>query len=66
MAMMKKPVKRTVGEAQPIFGIDSQEVEALRNLEKIVWMYVQEDASLGDLVSAANLVTAARRKRKTN
>jgi hypothetical protein len=63
---MKKPVKRSIGESQPIFGIDSQEVEVLRNLEKIVWMYIHEDASMGDLVSAANAVTIARRKRKQN
>ena len=63
---MTKPVKRDIGGGSPIFGIDSQEIEALRALEKTVWMYVQEDASLGDLVSAANAVSLLRRKRKAN
>lgn len=62
---MKPPVKRDVGDL-PIFGVDSQEIEALRGLERVVWMYIHEDASLGDLILAANSVSQVRRKRKSN
>jgi len=62
---VKPPVNRNVGEL-PIFGVDSQETEALRNLEKIVWMYIHEETALGDLIVAANAVRSIRRKRKSN
>lgn len=64
--MKRSASAKEVGEQSPIFGIDSQEVEALRALEKIVWMYAQEDASFGDLISAANAVRIVRRGKRKN
>lgn len=64
--MSKRPVNRNIGDETPIFGIDVQEIEVLRNLERIVWMYINEDASMENLVTAANDVRLSRRKRKAN
>lgn len=63
---MRRPVNRDVHEGPPIFGIDTQEIEVLRNLEKVVWMYIHDDASMGDLVTAANQVRLAKRQRIRN
>lgn len=60
------PRKRVVQDNSPFFGVDVQEVEAMRNLEKVVWMYIGEDASLGDLVNAANAIRAVRKGKRKN
>jgi hypothetical protein len=64
--MPRRSPPKEVGDSSPIFGIDVQELELLRNLEKMVWMYVGEDASLGDLINAANAIRAERRGRRKN
>ena len=63
---MRKPVKREIGDHEPIFGNDLQEVEALRVLEKYVWWYAQEECSFGELIGAANAVRAIRRNKRKN
>lgn len=57
---------KPVGPELPIFGLDSQEMVALRELEKAVWQYLNEEISIADLDRAALDVRAVRRKKRAN
>jgi hypothetical protein len=63
---MRTSTKREVGAQAPFFGVDVKEIELLRTLEKVVWLYVADDVSLGDLINAANAIKADRRGRRKN
>lgn len=57
---------KPVGPELPIFGLDSQEMVALRDLEKAVWQYLDEEISIADLHRAATDVRSIRRKKRAN
>lgn len=62
---MKRAVK-AVTPTLPIFGVDSLEVEALRQLSKVVGSYLNEDVDLGELSAAYHQYQKIIRSRKNN
>lgn len=62
--MKKREVLTDYGN--PIFGNDTEEIVDLRRLRAVVWQYIREEASLGDLIDAANQSEVSRRKKRKN